>query len=123
MEGERDLEGFRALKDRPEEPVVEVAAPDVAVDTCSFEAVFTDRAFQFRQRRCPEPRSVARRTRRDGLDVAAPPPRDGRSCHGRGPRLRPHRVALSRERSAERTCTSIPAASMSASRPSPISHN
>jgi len=47
MEGERDLEGFRALKDRPEERVVEVAAPDVAVNTCPFEAVFTDRTFQF----------------------------------------------------------------------------
>jgi hypothetical protein len=44
MEVERDLERFGTLQDRPEELIVQVAAPGVAIDQRSLEAVFTDRA-------------------------------------------------------------------------------
>jgi len=67
MEVERNLECFGTFQDRPEELVVKVAAPDVAVDHCSLEAVFADHAVQlvgssFRGhgRQSGEPRETAR---------------------------------------------------------------
>src|SRR5947209_19039952 len=47
MEVERDLERLGTLQDRPEELVIQVAAPRVAIDHCPLEAMFTDRALQF----------------------------------------------------------------------------
>src|SRR5215207_1475327 len=67
MEVDRDPERFGTLQDRPEEGVVQIAAPGVAVDQCSLEAVFTDHALELvgggvrshgRQR--GEPREAAR---------------------------------------------------------------
>ena len=45
MEVERHLECFGTLQDRPEEWVVKVAAPDMAIYQCSF-GVGTDGTFQ-----------------------------------------------------------------------------
>src|SRR6266480_884925 len=47
MQIERDLECFGTLQDRPEDLVVQVATPDMAVDQCTLEAVFTDHVLQF----------------------------------------------------------------------------
>src|ERR1700728_2683143 len=46
VEVNRHLEPFRALENRPEESVVEIASPVMAVDHSPFETVLTNHPFQ-----------------------------------------------------------------------------
>ena len=46
MDAEGNFQRFGTLQDRPEGSVIQVAAPGVAVDPSSLEAMFMNHAFQ-----------------------------------------------------------------------------
>ena len=47
MEVNRNIEGFGAFQNWPEKLVIKIAAPNVAIDGGSSEAVTLDRSLQF----------------------------------------------------------------------------
>jgi hypothetical protein len=47
MEIDRDIERFGTLQDRPEELIVQIAGPRVAIDERALEALLPDPAIQF----------------------------------------------------------------------------
>jgi hypothetical protein len=47
MKIDRDIEGFGALQDRPEEFVIQIAAARMAIDERALEALLPDPAIEF----------------------------------------------------------------------------
>ncbi len=121
VEIDRDIERVGALQDRPEEFVVQVAAAGVAVDERALEALLPDPALQFFGRLVGRRDRQGGKGRRSASDISSSP--------RRGNRWTSRAIAICSATSAcstpgefsESTCMSMPAASISAMRLSPIS--
>ena len=117
---DRHVERFGTLQDRPVEFVVEIAAAIVAVDDRAFEAL-RELGAPAPRRLFPALRSATRQARQSASDFSSRR-RQGSRWTLAPPRwLRPPRSCSVPGYCSDKTCMSMPAASISASRLAPMS--